>query len=104
MLVWSIAIANLLGAGICLLFTQQLARIASVRIGVLVPTAIALVFLGAYHGALSWSAIYTLIAGGVLGRTMKRLGWPRTPLLLGFFLGPSVEYDMFASFGRYEWD
>jgi hypothetical protein len=103
-LVWSIAIANLLGAGICLLFTQQLARIARVRIGVLVPTAIALVFLGAYHGALSWSAIYTLIAGGVLGWTMKRLGWRRTPLLLGFFLGPSVEYDMFASFGRYEWD
>ncbi len=102
-LVWSIAIANLLGAGICFLFAHQLARIARVRIGLLAPVVLAIIFLGAYQGAKSWGDIYVLIGFGVLGWAMKRLRWPRPPLLLGFVLGEVIEGYLYISFQLYEW-
>ncbi len=69
----------------------------------LAPVVLAIVFLGAYQGANSWGDIYTLIAFGVLGWAMKRLRWPRPPLLLGFVLGEVVEGYLFISFQLYEW-
>jgi hypothetical protein len=35
---------------------------------------------------------------------MKRLGWPRPPLILGFVLGGIIERYLFISIGRYDWD
>ncbi len=102
-LVWSVALANVLGAGICFLFAHQLARVARVRIGVLAPVVLAIVFLGAYQGAHAWGDLHALIAFGVLGWVMKRLRWPRPPLLLGFVLGEVVEGYLFISFQLYEW-
>jgi len=102
-LVWSVALANVLGAGICFLFAHQLARVARIRIGVLAPVVLAIVFLGAYQGAYAWGDLHALIAFGVLGWVMKRLRWPRPPLLLGFVLGEVVEGYLFISFQLYEW-
>ena len=36
-IVWSLALANVLGAGLCLAFSNQLARVATLRVGLLVP-------------------------------------------------------------------
>ena len=35
---------------------------------------------------------------------MKRLRWPRPPLILGFVLGGLVERYMFISVERYDWE
>jgi len=104
-LVWSIAIANILGAGICFLFADQLARIALVRIGILAPVIIAITFVGAFQGSKEWGDLLVLIGIGVVGWVMKRLRWPRPPLILGFVLGSIFENNMFISIERYggEW-
>ena len=103
-LVWSVAIANILGAGICFLFANQLAKIALVRIGVLAPVVIAVTYIGAFQGQKAWGDIYALLIFGFVGWVMKRLRWPRPPLILGFVLGALVERYMFISVERYGWE
>ena len=103
-LIWSVALANILGAGICFLFANQLAKIAMVRIGILAPAVIAIVFVGAFQGHRSWGDIYALILLGLFGWTMKTLKWPRPPLVLGFVLGALIERYYFISMQRYDWE
>ena len=78
-IVWSIALANILGAGVCLYFSNQLARIASVRIGILLPLVLAIIFMGAFQGSRQWGDLYVLLGFGLFGWIMKRLSWPRPP-------------------------
>ncbi|CAN0554228.1 unnamed protein product, partial [Laminaria digitata] len=100
-LVWSVAIANVLGAGICFAFANQLAKVALIRIGVLAPVVLAITYIGAFQGSRQWGDIYALLLFGVVGWIMKRLRWPRPPLILGFVLGGLVERYMFISVERY---
>ncbi len=103
-LVWSVAVANIIGAGICFMFADQLAKIALIRIGILAPLIISVTFVGAFQGAKEWGDLYVLLCVGVLGWIMKRLKWPRPPLILGFVLGKIFENSMFISIERYGMD
>ncbi len=103
-LVWSVAIANIIGAGICFAFADQLAKIALVRIGILAPLIIAVTYIGAFQGSKDWGDLYVLLSIGVLGWIMKRQRWPRPPLILGFVLGGIFENSMFISIERYGLD
>ena len=104
-MVWSIAIANILGAGICFIFADQLAKLALVRIGILAPVVLAITFIGAFQATRQWGDLGALLLIGLIGWMMKRLGWPRPPLILGFVLGDLLERYMFISVSRYgfEW-
>ena len=104
-LVWSLALANVLGAAICFLAANQLAKMVMIRAGVLVPCVIAISFVGAYQGSRSFGDLVVLLAFGAVGWIMKRFGWARAPLILGFILGKLIEKYLFISIGRYglEW-
>jgi hypothetical protein len=104
-IIWSLVLAHAVGVTICVLASGQLARLANVRFGLLLPAVLSIAFIGAFEGAHSWGDIVSLIAFGVLGTIMKRLGWPRPPLILGFVLGAIFERYLFISISRYgaEW-
>ncbi len=104
-MVWSVAIANILGAGICFMFSNQFAKLALVRYSIIMPLILSIVFIGAFQGSRQWGDIYTLLIFGTIGWTMKRLKWPRPPVILGVVLGGIVERYMFISVQRYgtEW-
>ena len=90
-IVWSTAIANILATGIALLFTNQLAKLSAVRIQILAPLVMVVVFLAAFQASASMGDLISLMIIGGLGWIMKRSGWPRPPLLLGFLLGTLIE-------------
>lgn len=100
-LVWSVALANVLGAGICFMFAHKLAKLALLRASILVPLVLAISFIGAFQGQKAWGDLYLLLAAGVLGFVMKRLGWSRPPVILGFVLGALLENYTFISTLRY---
>jgi len=102
-IVWSLALANVLGAGLCLALSNQLARVATIRMGLLLPVVLAVMFLGAFQGSRQWGDLHVLLGFGLFGWVMKRQGWPRPPLILGVVLGDIVERYLFISVGRYEW-
>ncbi|MBX9738859.1 MAG: tripartite tricarboxylate transporter permease [Beijerinckiaceae bacterium] len=100
-MVWSVALANVLGAGLCYLFSSQFARLATLRYTLILPATLSIIYIGAFQGSRNWGDLYTLLAFGVLGWTMKMLKWPRPPLLLGCVLGEIVERYLFISIQRY---
>ena len=103
-LVWTVALANVLGCGICFIFARQLAAIARIRVGILAPVVLSIIFIGAFQATRQWGDVFALLGFGLLGWVMKRVDWPRPPLLLGLVLGGLLERYMFISFQRYGFD
>lgn len=100
-MVWSVALANVLGAGLCYLFSSQFARLATLRYTLILPATLSIIYIGAFQGSRNWGDLYTLLIFGILGWVMKMLKWPRPPLLLGCVLGEIVERYLFISIQRY---
>ena len=100
-MVWSIAIANILGSGLCFLFSGQLAKLATLRYTLIMPCVLSLIYIGAFEASRNWGDLYSLLFFGMLGWAMKHFKWPRPPLVLGFILGDILERYMFISIERY---
>ncbi len=103
-MVWSVAIANILGAALCFMFSGFFAKVTTLRYTLIIPVILVIVYVGAFQASRDWGDLYTLFAFGVLGWFMKQLRWPRPPLILGFVLGEIIERYMFISSGRYGWE
>ncbi len=100
-MVWSIAIANILGSGLCFAFSGQLAKVATLRYTLFMPAVLSLVYIGAFESSRNWGDLFSLMFFGMLGWAMKHFKWPRPPLVLGFILGNVIERYMFISIERY---
>jgi putative tricarboxylic transport membrane protein len=103
-IVWSLTLANVFGTLICFAFANQFGRLATLRYTLLLPTIMALVYIGAFEGQHDWGDIISLLIFGTVGWIMKRCGWSRPPLVLGFVLGKLIERYMFISVQRYGWE
>ena len=102
-LVLTIAIANVIGALICLGMTRQLARLALVPATVLVPVALAFVVLGAFQTSKDPRDFLLLLVFSALGLAMRRYGWSRPAFALGLVLGPNLERFFFLSWQISGW-
>ncbi|MET0429527.1 MAG: tripartite tricarboxylate transporter permease, partial [Microvirga sp.] len=100
-MVWSIALANILGAGLCYMFSGQFAKLATLRYTLILPTVLSIIYIGAFQESRHWGDIYTLLIFGVIGWTMKQLKWARPPLILGLVLGKTIERYLFISVDRF---
>jgi hypothetical protein len=100
-MVWSVALANIVGAGLCYAFSAQFARVATLRYTLILPIVLGIVYIGAFEAGRDWGDLYALLAFGALGWIMKQLKWPRPPLILGFVLGDIFERYLFVSVERY---
>lgn len=101
-LVFSVALANIIGAGLCFAFADKLAKVATIRSMYLVPVVLAVTVIGAFQGGRDMGDLYVLVIFSLIGWYFKRVGWPRPPLLLGFVLGDLMEGYLFISVVRYE--
>jgi putative tricarboxylic transport membrane protein len=103
MIVWSLTLAHVIGAVICLACSRWLAQISRIRPEILLPVIIALVFVAAFEGEHDWGDLLSLLFFGVIGWIMKRLGWPRPPMVLGIVVGAIFERYLFISTQLYGW-
>jgi TctA family transporter len=90
-IVWSLAFANVLGAGLCLGLSPFIARLTTVRFPVLAPFMLMMITFAAFQSKQTLWDLTTLCAIGVLGIYMKRFDWPRPALLIGFVLADQAE-------------
>jgi len=100
-MVWSIAVANILGAGLCYAFSPQFARIATLRYTLILPAVLSVIYIGAFEASRNWGDLIALFLFGMFGWVMKQHRWPRPPLVLGLVLGDTIERYMFISVERY---
>jgi TctA family transporter len=102
-MIWSLVIANIFGTTLCLLFTNPLARIALVRIQLIAPLVIGIVFVASFQATSNYGDIWSLLVFSLLGWFMKRFSWPRPPIILGLVLSSIIENYLFISVTRYGW-
>ncbi len=101
LIIWSIALANIIGAAVCYLLTNKLALLTKVPAHILAPLVMAVIVAGTLYATASVGGVVVLIAFGILGWFMKSLGWPRPAFLLAFILGPIIEKFYFHSVMMY---
>ncbi len=102
-IVWSLTLAHVIGAVICLFGSGWLAQISRVRPEILLPIVLSLVFVAAYEGTHDWGDLISLLVFGLLGWIMKRCGWPRPPLILGLVIGGIFERYLYISTELFGW-
>lgn len=101
-MVWTIVLANIVTVVVCFLFLDQLARLTSVRGGILIPLILVLVFVGSYTSNHHYGDIVVALLFGAVGYFMVLAGWPRAPFVLGLVLGKIAENYLYISIARYE--
>src|SRR4030095_8905624 len=100
-MVWSVALANILGAGMCYAFSPQFAKLSVLRFSLILPAVLGIIYIGAFEASRSWGDLVALLLFGLLGWIMKQNKWPRPPLILGVVLGDTIERYLFISLERY---
>jgi putative tricarboxylic transport membrane protein len=96
-IIWSLALANVIGAGTCLFLARPIARLTLIPFTLLAPFMIAIIYFAAYQATREWPDLITLFVLGVLGMYMKRFGWSRPALLIGFVLSMRLDAAVYQS-------
>jgi len=103
-IIWSFAIANTMGAALCLFLSPALARLTWVPFAQLAPAIVVTIFFGAFQSSEHFGDIYAMLGLGLMGWLMKQLGWPRAPFLVGFVLTKPTEQYLWLSISRYDFE
>lgn len=102
-IIWTLAIANVIGAGLCVAASPFVARLTTLPYAYVAPFMLMIVFFAAYQATSHWGDIVSLIAIGVLGLYMRRFGWPRPPLIIGFVLAQGAENYLYQAIQFHGW-
>lgn len=92
-----IAVANGIAGIICLLVAPQLIRVSSIHIDYLFVVVPVLVFVGAFITKFNVLNLIVAMLFGLLGFLMKKFGYSRAALVLGFVLGELFEFYLARS-------
>ncbi|MBI1942944.1 MAG: tripartite tricarboxylate transporter permease [Betaproteobacteria bacterium] len=102
-IIWTLAIANIVGAGLCFGVSPFVARLTTLPYTYVAPFMLMIIFFAAYQATTDWGDILALIAIGVLGLYMRRFGWPRPPLIIGFVLADGAENYLYQAIQFQGW-
>ena len=103
-IIWSLALANVLGAGSCMLLARPIARLTTIPFNLLAPFMIVVVSFAAYQATRQFMDLVALLAIGVLGVLLRRFGWSRPAFLIGFVLAPQAEGYLNLAVQFYGWE
>ncbi|MEM9045187.1 MAG: tripartite tricarboxylate transporter permease [Pseudomonadota bacterium] len=90
-IVWSLALANVLGAGLCIALSGGIAKLTTIRFTLLAPFLFMLIAFAAFQSRQSLGDLVALVAIGLLGIFMRRFDWSRPAFLIGFVLSSQAE-------------
>lgn len=96
-IIWSLALANILGAALCLVLARPVAQLTRIPFVLLAPIITTLILFAAYQATRSLGDWYSLVAIGAVGLLFKRAGWSRPAFLIGFVLAPGAETYFYQS-------
>ncbi len=103
-IVWSLALANVLGAGLCILLAVPISRLTLIPFKLLAPFMIVVICFASFQATRIIEDMVALLVLGVLGIYMRRFGWPRPALLIGFVLATQAETYLYQAVQFYGWE
>ncbi|AXS40763.1 tripartite tricarboxylate transporter permease [Breoghania sp. L-A4] len=90
-IVWSLALANVVGAGLCIALSGGIAKLTTIRFTLLAPYLFMMIAFAAFQSGQSLGDLVSLFSIGVLGIFLRRFDWSRPAFLIGFVLSDQVE-------------
>lgn len=89
--VWSLALANVFGAGLCIALSGGIARLTTIRFALLAAFLFMMISFAAFQSRQSLGDLVALFSVGVLGIFLRRFDWSRPAFLIGFVLSGQAE-------------
>ena len=89
--VWSLALANVFGAGLCIALSGGIARLTTIRFTLLAPFLFMMIAFAAFQSRQSLGDLVALFSVGLLGIFLRRFDWSRPAFLIGFVLSSQAE-------------
>ncbi|MDU8909766.1 tripartite tricarboxylate transporter permease [Aestuariicoccus sp. MJ-SS9] len=90
-IVWSLALANVVGAGLCIALSGGIARLTTIRFTLLAPFLFMMISFAAFQSRQSLGDLVALFAIGLVGIFLRRFDWSRPAFLIGFVLSSQAE-------------
>ncbi len=90
-IVWSLALANVIGAGLCIVMSKWIAKLTTVRFTILAPYLFMIIAFAAFQSRQSALDLAALVAIGALGIFLRRFDYSRPAFLIGFVLSNQTE-------------
>lgn len=90
-IVWSLALANVVGAGLCVLLSGQIARLTTIRFTLLAPFLFMMIAFAAFQSRMSYGDLVALVVVGFIGILLRRFDYSRPAFLIGFVLSDQAE-------------
>ncbi len=103
-IIWSLALANVLGAGLCIALALPISRLTLIPFPLLAPFIIMVICFAAFQATRIFEDLFALLIFGLIGIYMRRFGWPRPALLIGFVLATQAETYLYQAVQFYGWD
>jgi putative tricarboxylic transport membrane protein len=100
-MIWSLALGNVLATALCLALANYVALLTTIRYAYLAPFMLVLIFFAAFQATREWNDLLALFVMGSIGIFMKRFGWSRPALLIGYFLAPRLEPTIYQAYQVY---
>ncbi len=102
-IIWSLAVANVLGAGLSLFLAGPISQLTKIKFSLLAPFMIMVISFAAFQATKDILDLWVLLVFGILGIFMKRFGWSRPAFLIGFVLATQAESYLNMSVQFYSW-
>ena len=96
--VWSLALANVVGAGLCIALSPAIARLTTIRFTLLAPFLFMTITFAAFQSGQSLGDLVALFAIGMVGIFLRRFDWSRPAFLIGFVLSMQAENYSFQAY------
>jgi putative tricarboxylic transport membrane protein len=93
-----------LGAGLCIILAVPISRLTLIPFQLLAPFMIMVICFASFQATRIIADMIALLLIGVLGVYMRRFGWPRPALLIGFVLATQAETYLYQAVQFYGWD
>jgi putative tricarboxylic transport membrane protein len=90
-IVWSLALANVVGAGLCILLSKYIAKLTTIRFTLLAPFLFMMIAFAAFQSRQSLGDLVALLGIGVIGILLRRFDYSRPAFLIGFVLSRQSE-------------
>ena len=102
-MVWILGLANVLAVAVFLAASGLIARVSFLRVSLIVPFVLVFIVLGSFLSEGAWQNMILTLGAGTLGYAMKKFGYPRAPVVIGFVLGRLAETNLTLALQLWGW-
>lgn len=103
-IIWTLAIANVIGAAACIVLATPIARLSAINFNYLAPFMIMLILFASFQAQKAWGDIFSVVLLGIMAFYMRRYGYSRPALVVGYVLADGIETNLYQTVNFYGFD